>query len=326
MINPHHLLQKSVLPALGFLLLLNSSCDWNKAKFQEEPVLRVESLQLTTKEFADRLAHQLSKYDALTAKDPKIVAQMKKSIEQEFIVSALLELWATKNNLSLNKADLDLELKNARAGFPDDFAFREELTKQGLSVGEWQKNVEKQVLEKMVFAALEKTIPAPTENEIMDFYTKNKSQYQTKERIYLQQIVLANNADANQVKNSLKSQKSFEQLAKKFSITPEGQNGGIVGWVEKGALEVFDQAFLLPLGKVSEVIQSPYGSHIMLVLKKEAGGPRSLTSVRADINRKIQSAKSKKKFSLWLEEQLRSVHVFKDQSTIDKMFIETRKD
>lgn len=322
----HPSMRFHLLSTVVTLIVALASCQWNKVNLQEEPIIQVDTIKISTKEFADRLAHQLSKYDALTAKDPKIVRQIKKTLVDDFILSAVLQTWAQKQNLSINKIDLDAELKRVRSGFPDDFAFREELTKQGLSVGQWQKNVERQLLEKMVFDQLEREVKDPTEDEIVDYYNKNRSHYKLGERIYLQQIVLANNADANRIKAALKGTKNFGELAKSFSITPESQNEGIVGWIEKGTLEIFDQAFALPLGKISDIIQSPYGYHIMMVTKKESAGGGSLTSSRPDIKRIIRSQKSQKKFSQWLEDQLRSAHVFKDQGTIDKMSIETRKD
>lgn len=52
-------------------------------------------------------------------------------------------------------------------------------------------------------------------------------------------------------------------LAIKFSITPEGKQGGDLGWVEKGVMEGFDSAFSMKkVGQRSAVVKSPYGYQI----------------------------------------------------------------
>lgn len=99
-----------------------------------------------------------------------------------------------------------------------------------------------------------------------------------------------------------------------------------MGWVERGTLDVFDKAFTLAIGTPSEVIQSPYGFHIMLVQKKASGGITPLTMVRDSIKRELASQNDQVHFTTWLSQQVRSLHVFKDQKLIDTMSVETRKE
>lgn len=323
MIATLRLLQKIIL--VGGALTL-SSCSWNEPSIQHKIVVKVDSQEMTSKQFADELAHRLSKYDALTAKDPKTVARTKEAILNDFIMSSVLQNWAKKNNLQVSKEQLDAETKSIRSGFPDDFSFREELSRQGLSIHQWQKTVENRLIEKTVFESLQKEVLPPNEESIKKFYETNKQKYKSLDKIFLQQIVLAEKSDADKIAASLKNGKSFESLAKQFSIAPEAKNGGVIGWVERGTLEVFDKAFILAIGTPSEVIQSPYGFHIMLVQKKTPGGIAPLTMVRDSIKRELASQNDQVHFTTWLSQQVRSLHVFKDQKLIDTMSVETRKE
>lgn len=309
----------------GSLCFLGS-CTWNQTAIQQQTILKIESHEMTSKQFADELARRLSKYDALTAKDPKVVSQTKETITNDFIMSAILQLWAAKNNVSITKEHLEAEIKNVRTGFPDDFSFREELSKQGLSINQWQKTVEIHLIEKSVMENLQKEVPEPSEESIKKYYENNRSKYKQQDKIYLQQIVLAEKSDAVKIQAALKSGKSFEFLAKQFSVTPEAKQGGLVGWIEKGTLEVFDKAFSFPIGTPSEIIQSPYGFHIMLVLKKMSAGISPLNTVHDSIKRELKAQAEQSHFKSWLEQQVRSSHVFKDQQLIDKMAVETRKE
>jgi peptidyl-prolyl cis-trans isomerase C len=324
------ILQTQIIKLLRFavvvLTLWSSACTWNETSLQQQVVVRVENIELNSKQFADELAHRLSKYDALTAKDPKNVGRVKSSVINDFIMSSILRLWAQKNNIQVGKDTIDTEIKSIRSGFPDDFAFREELSRQGLSVSQWQQNVEGRLLEKSALEVVQKKVAEPTESEIEQEFKISLQKYRLQERIYLQQIVLSENSDADQIQAALRQKKSFDSLAKQFSITPEGKNGGIVGWIEKGTLEVFDKAFLMPIGRPSETIQSPYGFHIMIVLKKAPAGIATLASVHEAIRRDLKAKKDQAYFSAWLDQQIRSLHVFKDQQIIDQMLVETRVD
>jgi len=303
------------------------SCSWNEPSVSNKIVLRVDSQEMSSKQFADELAHRLSKYDALTAKDSKMVTHTKEAIVNDFVMSSVLESWAKKNNLQVSKEALDAEIKSIRSGFPDDFSFREELSRQGLSVNQWQKTVESRLLEKAAFEHLQKLkVTEPTEDSIKKFYEANKKKYKSQDKIYLQQIVLADKADADKMMAAIKAGKSIESLAKQFSIAPEGKNGGVVGWIERGTLEVFDKAFSLPIGVPSDIIQSPYGFHILIVQKKLPAGVAPLSAVHDSIKRELASQNDQIHFKTWLSEQVRSLHVFKDQQLIDTMSVETRKE
>lgn len=281
---------------------------------------------MSSKQFADELARRLSKYDALTAKDPKVVTQTKVTIANDFIMSSILQSWASKNGITISKEQLESEIKSVRSGFPDDFSFREELSKQGLSVNQWQKTLEVRLIEKAVLEKIQHDIPEPSEESIKKHYEESRLKYKHQEKIYLQQIVLSEKSDAIKIQSALKSGKTFDSLAKQFSITPESNQNGIVGWIEKGTLEVFDKAFSLNIGTPSEIIQSPYGFHIMLVLKKTPAGIPPLNSIHNQIKRELKSQAEQSHFKNWLEKQVRSTHVFKDQQIIDKMAVETRKE
>ncbi|MEY4617396.1 MAG: parvulin-like peptidyl-prolyl isomerase [Pseudomonadota bacterium] len=307
-------------------LLSCGACNWYQASLKNKVVVKVDSNEFNSKQFADELSHRLSKYDALTAKDPKNIELVKNAIINDFILSSILKKWAQDNNIQVSKVQIEDEIAKVRKGFPDDLTFREELSKQGVSLYQWQQSMTERLLEKAAMNHVNKMVPQPTDEEISKHYQLSNKKYFQKERVYLHQIVLATNSDADQVQVALKKNQSFASLAQEFSITPESKKGGEVGWVEKGLLPVFDEAFTLPIGKASDPIQSPYGFHILLVTKKSPEGPIPLSNVHDAIKRELKGQRDQAYFSKWLENQIRSLHVFKDQQLIDAMAVETRKE
>ena len=64
---------------------------------------------------------------------------------------------------------------------------------------------------------------------------------------------------------------NFEELAKKYSESPEGASGGDLGYLSKGSTEILaleERAFALPVGQASEPFETRLGYHIILVEEK----------------------------------------------------------
>jgi len=95
---------------------------------------------------------------------------------------------------------------------------------------------------------------------------------------------------------------SFDLLIMKYSQGPAAAQGGDVGYVGKGTIipEVEKVAFSLPLGRISNVIESGVGFHIIQVVDKKGAGLKPITDVREEIKTKIEDEKLDKKYDEWI--------------------------
>lgn len=84
-------------------------------------------------------------------------------------------------------------------------------------------------------------------------------------------ILVNTKAEANLIKSKIDNGESFEALAKKYSKCPSGQEGGNLGYFERGQMvpEFEDAAFDLPVGKVSEPVHTQFGWHLIKVYDKK---------------------------------------------------------
>ena len=311
------------LKALVFCLLL-TSCFSQKNVVGSKVALKINDTEVTTQEFADRLAHRLKGLDALQAKDDVYLESAKKQTIEAYIVETLVRDYSEKNGISVSDAELEEEVGKVRSRYPDDNAFRAALAEENMPFEKWKADVRFTLLQKKLIATLGKDLPEPKETELKQYYEENKKSFDKPARIQLRQIVLSNEDNAKRIFDEIQGGKSIAELAKKFSVAPEAENGGVTNWIEKGTIEVFDNAFKLPVGGRSKIVKSPYGYHIYEVVKKEPEGRLNFEQAKASIRTALRERQEQNAYSTWLEGQLKAATVLRNDALIKAIQISTR--
>ncbi|MGE4131393.1 MAG: peptidyl-prolyl cis-trans isomerase [Bdellovibrionales bacterium] len=306
------------------LLAVLSGCDFQRPSLKNKILVDVNGKQLRSERFAQELSFRLRDQDALSAKDPKNLALVKKQIVEDFIVQVLSEEWAKNNGIIVRAEDLEKEVLSIQKSYPDDLAFQQALAEQGLTFKAWRDRLYAMLLQKMVSAKIIESASIPKDAEMQTYYRENIAKFAVPETAQVRQILVNTESDAKSIEVELKRGKRMADLAKKYSISPEGEKGGNVGWVEKGLTDIFESAFRMKTGQRSPVIKSAFGYHIFEVVGRKPARNRSFNEVKDEV-RQILVEKNKQSLYLsWLEESIRKARVFKDQAFIDAIKVETK--
>lgn len=142
-----------------------------------------------------------------------------------------------------------------------------------------------------------------TPSDLRGYYEQHREQYRVPEQVKVSHILIKtplpgpdgkvdekgvaeSQRRAEDLLNKVKSGTSFEDLAKKYSEDPgSAKQGGSLGWIGRGqtVAEFEKTAFSLPKGKISDLVKSSYGFHIIRVDDKQEAHVKSLDEVKADI-------------------------------------------
>ena len=146
----------------------------------------------------------------------------------------------------------------------------------------------------------------PTDAELRDYYEANQARFETPPEVRARHILIkargkdpaareAARAEAAEVLSMLKSGASFADLAKSRSDDPgTASKGGDLGWFPRGMMvkPFEDAAFSLEKGELSDVVETPFGYHVILVLDRKPAGTKPFEAVKGEIRKALSRQKA----------------------------------
>ncbi len=145
-----------------------------------------------------------------------------------------------------------------------------------------------------------------SDDELKAQYQQNIQQYEVPNRVHVEHILLMTvgktDAEVEEIRQRAadvlkQAQKGakFEDLAKKYSEDPGTKDkGGDLGWITQGQTvpEFEKTAFGLDKGKLSDLVKTQYGFHIIKVLDKETAHTKPFEEVKDSIKTPLLLAKA----------------------------------
>ena len=147
------------------------------------------------------------------------------------------------------------------------------------------------------------------EREVRRYYKKNTESYVTPPQIKARHILLKLPPDSSEetltekqqqlekLLTQIRSGKSFEELAREHSEDGTAADGGDLGWFKPGEMvPAFETAaFALAPGEVSDIVQSPFGLHLIKVDELKEEITKSLDEARDEITGILAESRAQKR-------------------------------
>ena len=242
---------------------------------------------------------------------------IKDRVVNELIVKELITQELDKRNIKVTKEDVDVERQKIIDRIGSKEKFNEVLKQNGVSNSQFEKDLAQEIkMRKLVDVIHPVSI---SDAQTKDFYNKNQSKFKYPERVRASHILIS--ANPVEIKAKLREKNStmndyeinekvkeemlarykkaqdieaqlknnpdkFESIARDESDdTMTAKNGGDIGFfAQKDMVKPFaDVAFSQKPNTISEVVQTPYGFHIIKVTDRSAAGQQPYEKVKEQI-------------------------------------------
>ena len=135
-----------------------------------------------------------------------------------------------------------------------------------------------------------------TEDEVKKYYDNNPKLFTQPEQVHASHILVSSDETLAKVQEELKSGKSFDVVAKEFSIDPgSAANGGDLGEFPRGVMvpEFEKAAFELKNpGDVSEPVKTQFGWHIIKLGERIPESVMPFEQVKSHIEQELREKKT----------------------------------
>ncbi len=232
--------------------------------------------------------------------------EIKKQLVRQIIDYFLIIEYAKKNDISVSEKDFQKNLKEIKKEYTEN-DFREALLRGYADPESWEHRLRNQLLVSKVIKEASRGIPSPSYEEIKHYFQENRNDFRSPEMLSFRQIVCKSKKEAENLRDRLHAGEDMGELAGKYSIAPEAENNGDVGWVARGDLDEAMEKTLFSMqpGETSPIVKTDFGYHLFEVTARRPAGLKELPEVIDEIESTLLQQRHEDFYKKWLK-KLRS--------------------
>lgn len=281
---------KYIVLALVMLLTFTVTGCANSEVKEKEVVAKVGDVEITKEEFYNTLVEQHGD-EAINA----------------LISDKIIEMEIEKADIDVSDEEVAAEFTKMENYYGGAEVLAETMASYNMTKEQMNENIKLNLaMKKLVASDI-----VITDEEVAEFYAANGDTFNKAEQVNASHILVETEELANEVIAKLKEGGSFEDLALEYSKDGSAANGGNLGFFGRGQMvEPFEKAaFSLPVGQVSEPVESNFGYHVIKVNEKTEATEGSLEKNKEEIKEMILESKIPDAFSAWYEQRLSEYEV-----------------
>lgn len=311
-----------------FVLAALTGCTQDKnaiIKVNNEPITKSQYEEVYARETSSPQYQQFASY--LKDENSIMSLMLKDRIVNELILKEIINQEIEKRKIEVTDEEIQARKDEITEKIGSKEKVEELLKRNNVSDKQFDKDIANEIkIDKLIEATQSTKI---SENDVKDFYNKNKAAFNYPERVRASHILIeANPAQIKQeiiaqdkkgeltaddidkkVKEAIDNKMSFAQeVLKKAKANPDSfaalakqysddkvsaQKGGDLGFFTRNDMvkPFADAAFTLKPGTVSEIVVTDYGNHIIIVTDKAAAGIQPFDKMKDEIQTYLEQKK-----------------------------------
>lgn len=292
-------LPSKLLPVMAAALLIGGC---SRTPPDEEVLVRVNDRTVSVAEFHrafNRMASSLGDPPENSARRTQgQVAFLDQTIEHLLVADA-----AERMGVGVSTAELRAEVEKLTAGF-EPGVFEKMLADRYVDRPTWEEDVRRRLLARKAIAKALGEKVRVSEEEARAYYEEHASDYSHPREVHARQILVKNEALAQEIRKKILRGASFDEMAREHSLSPDARDGGDLGFFAAGTMpsEFDNEVFRLRPRQLSRVVVSPYGYHLFWV--DEIREPRTVPfeEARDEIISRLRERKLQEAYRKWVQE------------------------
>ena len=275
-------------------------------------VLTINDEKINFKQFNKELAGQKKIFRIHNSQElkPEELIWIKNRVLDEIVKNTLLNQELARNNITVDQKEIDQALNIASEGYFTG-SLEKSLKLEGVSIEDWRISIKNKLLINKLIRLHVNSKVSVSDKELHDYFKKTRNRFHKKEQVRALHIMVESEEEIREIQNELRQKnKLFSDLAKEFSLGPEGVQGGDLGYFETGQMpEEFDEVFKLKKNMVSSIIRSPYGFHLFKVVDKVKERKMNFIESKNKIEKVLFQDRQDIAFRKWLLKLKRNAHI-----------------
>ena len=260
------------------------------------------------------------------------IASVENKVPQKAVWSSINELidrivddalvleYGKENGIFLNEIEMEKAIQNIVEDYPEN-SFNEMLLSRCIDYNEWKERFSEHLLIKEIVKKQTESLPPIPYHAIKFYYQERKEDFLHLSRSKFMHIVTKTKKEAKAVLIRLKGGEDMKELVKEQSLRSGIRGDYGLHWKTKYTLpsSLSDIIFTIPVGEVSNIIKTPYGFHIIKVLKREPPGVKDLLEVEGEIENMLLTKAMERRYTAWLKELRNNYPVKVNYTLLDKL-------
>lgn len=298
----------------GVLLLMLGLSAASRAEMVDEIVAWVNGDIITRSDFEDEEKARMTElYRQLTG------AELDEKVEE---VRKSLLLQMVENKILVQRAHMMYDMTKMREGMFQDFKKRqgieddEELKRLLVNEGMTVETLKDRLVEMMApdyviqFEVTGRV--AVGDREVDEFYRDNPDQFSLPAEVTIREIVVLAETPADKelrrtemeaLRTRALSGEDFEALARDHSESGTSKAGGLLAAAKRGELspQLEAVAFTLGVGEISEVLEFPYGFHLIKIEQRLEDRLQDLEEIRERVRKGLEDRRFFKEYRAFMD-------------------------
>jgi peptidyl-prolyl cis-trans isomerase C len=272
-------------------------------------VITQKALAFETQRFIEQMARQGQ------VPSEEMMPQLRENVLNRMIEEELLYQDSQAKSITVPDARVEKELNSIKERFPSEKEFQDALA--GIDINEDAlaiKITRGVAIEELIKTHVVQEV-AVSDEESHAFYDQNASMFEKPEQVQASHILIKTAEDATEdqkkearkkiddVRKKAVAGEDFAALAKEYSEGPSNARGGDLGYFSRGQMvkPFEDVAFALKKGEISDVVETQFGYHIIIVTDHQPASVVGYETARAQIEERLKQEKSMRQIREYID-------------------------